>query len=245
MHTLFEAGRAARRIRRSPGSTSWCGRPSTAGAADVLGADGYLLGTPANLGYISGALKHFFDQIYYPCLERDDRPAVRAVRARQQRHRRRPEGRRGDHDRAALASGPPPGVDHRRATSGRHRRVLGARRHARARCWPRDSPEPRFVRRSAGGRGDLPDVDLAVADDRPPHRGAIERRHAARRATARRRRRHRPSRARRRSRCGSRGTRRRSRRHASTHAALPSTLAPAASTNWCRSSRMPGDDRER
>ncbi len=38
-------------------------------ASDFLEADGYILGTPANLGYISGALKHAFDVSYYQILD--------------------------------------------------------------------------------------------------------------------------------------------------------------------------------
>jgi multimeric flavodoxin WrbA len=69
LHSMFEAAHDGA-TDRSIAGVDVVVRPALgATAVDVLEADGYLLGTPANLGYMSGALKHFFDQIYYPCLD--------------------------------------------------------------------------------------------------------------------------------------------------------------------------------
>ncbi|MGD1173653.1 flavodoxin family protein [Mycobacterium seoulense] len=45
-------------------------RPAlTVSPVEMLAADGYVLGSPANLGYMSGALKHAFDCAYYQLLD--------------------------------------------------------------------------------------------------------------------------------------------------------------------------------
>jgi multimeric flavodoxin WrbA len=73
LQEMFEAALRGARAEEIEGVDVAIRPALTAAAADVLEADGYLLGTPANIGYMSGALKHFFDGIYYPCLEATQR----------------------------------------------------------------------------------------------------------------------------------------------------------------------------
>ena len=41
-------------------------------AADLLWCDAFILGTPENFGYMSGAMKYFLDRSFYDCVDRID-----------------------------------------------------------------------------------------------------------------------------------------------------------------------------
>ncbi|MDJ0926257.1 MAG: flavodoxin family protein [Gammaproteobacteria bacterium] len=58
------------------------GHALASGPDDLLWCDGVIFGTTENFGYMSGALKDFFERSYYPCLDKvNARPYALFVKA--------------------------------------------------------------------------------------------------------------------------------------------------------------------
>lgn len=64
LRTLGDAVLAGAADPALPGVEVVLRDPLEATVADVLDADGYVLGTAAHFGFMSGALKHFFDRTF-------------------------------------------------------------------------------------------------------------------------------------------------------------------------------------
>lgn len=69
LHEMVESVRAGTTADGIEGVEVVTAAALVATSAQALDADGYVLVAPANLGSMAGALKHFFDTVYYPCLD--------------------------------------------------------------------------------------------------------------------------------------------------------------------------------
>lgn len=67
-HTEALAAAVLRGARRESGTESRSKGAFEADLQDLLWCDAVIFGTPENFGYMSGAVKDFFDRTYYPAL---------------------------------------------------------------------------------------------------------------------------------------------------------------------------------
>jgi multimeric flavodoxin WrbA len=65
--TAHMAEAVARGARTEPGVKVVVKRCAEAGPEDLLAADGLILGTPENFGYMSGMMKDFLERVFYAC----------------------------------------------------------------------------------------------------------------------------------------------------------------------------------
>ncbi|WP_428482434.1 flavodoxin family protein [Pyruvatibacter mobilis] len=79
---MAEAVLAGARHEDIEGVTAELRSPFDAGPDEVMAADGIILLTTENLGYMAGAMKDFFDRTYYPVLEeKQGLPCALIIRA--------------------------------------------------------------------------------------------------------------------------------------------------------------------
>lgn len=65
-HTEQMADAVIRGAKSEAAIETVCMRAFDAGIDDLLACHGLIIGTPENFGYMSGAIKDFFDRTYYP-----------------------------------------------------------------------------------------------------------------------------------------------------------------------------------
>jgi multimeric flavodoxin WrbA len=65
--TAQMAAAVERGARSESGVTVIVKRCAEAGPQDLLAADGLILGTPENFGYMSGMMKDFLERVFYAC----------------------------------------------------------------------------------------------------------------------------------------------------------------------------------